>query len=74
MRMINRGTSRLYGIVNVDIDDISSGETRDFSLSMVGDYSDVDFFEVTVNDRNTFLEQNAVTEEPVVVTDEPVTE
>ena len=51
LKMLNTSTSQLFGIVNVDIDDINPGEMRDFSLSMVGDYSNVDYFDVTVIEK-----------------------
>lgn len=51
LKMIKMSTSQLFGIANIDIDEINAGETREFSLSMVGDYSNVDYFDVTINER-----------------------
>lgn len=48
LKMMDTETGRLLGIANVDVNELNPGETREFSLSMVGDYSDVDYFDVTI--------------------------
>lgn len=51
LKMMNAETGQLKGIANVDITDMTPGETREFSLSMVGDYSKVDYFDITTFGR-----------------------
>ncbi len=46
--MSNSSNKRIYGRVETQIDNLKKDETRDFSISIVGDYSNVDSFEVVV--------------------------
>lgn len=46
--MSNSSSKRIYGRVETQIDNLKDNEKRDFSISIVGDYSNVDSFEVVV--------------------------
>ena len=46
--MSNSTSKRVYGRVETQIDNLKDNEKRDFSISIVGDYSNVDSFEVVV--------------------------
>lgn len=46
--MSNATSKRVYGRVETQIDNLKDNEKRDFSISIVGDYSNVDSFEVVV--------------------------
>ena len=49
LMMTDSESGRLFGIVDIDVEDVKSGETKDFSISMIGDYSEVNNFEVRVS-------------------------
>ena len=48
--MSNSESKRVYGRVETQIDNLKDNEKRDFSISIVGDYSNVDSFEVVVKE------------------------
>lgn len=49
LMMTDSDSGRLYGIVDIDVENVKAGETKDFALSMIGDYSGVNNFEVRVS-------------------------
>ena len=51
LKMSNKEKGQLLGIANVDIDELAPFETREFSLSMVGDYENVDYFDVMIVEK-----------------------
>ena len=51
--MSNSESGVMYGIIDGDILALEPKEERDFSLSIVGDYSNVDNFEVRTSEINT---------------------
>ena len=51
LMMTDSKTGRLYGIQNIDVNDLKPKERRNFSLSIIGDYSNVDTFEVRINEK-----------------------
>lgn len=51
LTMTDSESGKLYGIQNIDVDDIQPKETRKFSVSIMGDYSHVDTFEVKVSEK-----------------------
>lgn len=53
--MTNSKLGRLLGIVETDILDFKPNETRDFELSIVGDYSSTDTFEVRTRDKSEIM-------------------
>lgn len=46
--MSNKDSKRVYGRVETTIENLKNNEKRNFEVSMVGDYSNVDTFEVKV--------------------------
>ena len=46
--MSNSSNKRIYGRVETQIDNLKKDETRDFSITIVGDYTKVDSLEVVV--------------------------
>ena len=49
LMMTDSDSGRLFGIVDIDVENVKPGETKDFTLSMIGDYSGVNNFEVRVS-------------------------
>lgn len=46
--MSNKDSKRIYGRVETTIENLKVNEKRNFEISMVGDYSNVDNFEVKI--------------------------
>lgn len=50
LKMYNSSTSRLLGKVKTEVKDLKASEERIFEISIMGDYTTVDKFEVEVKD------------------------
>lgn len=56
--MTDSKVGKLLGIVETDMFEFKSNEEREFELSIVGDYTQADTFEVRAREKETYIEAN----------------
>ena len=62
--MSNATKAQLLGTSTIVIENIAGNDTKDFEISLVGSYSDIDTYEIRVNDYVAPATQEVQTTEP----------